>query len=230
VFDIPFSELRRIVPERTRIWSSAPRELIALVADRVHPELWQALALVIDRAPIVNVLAQKRAEAAYGLLPQWLTGSEFLFAAAPDLARAKQLVAQLRNAPLALSYPVNDAFARSVAERLAVNARDAGIVLQPTRNPGAHIRLIRWSLESPDAAGEIVRLAEMLGLPERASTLDSAKPETLYQAERALLDAHRILPIAYLPDIYGIAPRVQNWDEVHKSGFTLHLENVWVDP
>jgi len=230
VFDIPFSELRRIVPERTRIWSSPPRELIALVADRVAPEMWQALALAIDRAPIANVLAQKRAEAAYGLLPQWLTGYEFLFAAPPDLARAKQLVVPLHSTPLALGYPADDAFARSVAERIAVNARDAGIVLQPTRNPGANIRLIRWPLESTDAASELVRFAEMLGLPEHATNLDSARPETIYQAERALLEAHRILPIAYLPDIYGIAPRVHNWAEAHKNGFTLHLDNVWVDP
>ena len=85
--------------------------------------------------------------------------------------------------------------------------------------------MVRWHLESADAATELSRLAGILGMPERASALNPAKPETLYEAERALLDAHRVIPLIYLPDVYGIAPRVHNW-----SGLTLHLENVWVDP
>ena len=94
IFDIPFSQTRRVLPEHIRIWESPVHELIALVDDNVPPVEWQALALVIDRTPIVNVLAQKKAEAAFGLLPQWLSGYAFLFAAAPDVGRAKQLTAQ----------------------------------------------------------------------------------------------------------------------------------------
>jgi hypothetical protein len=112
-----------------------------------------------------------------------------------------------------------------------LNARDAGIVLQPTPNPGGAVRMVRWALESPDAAAELSRLAGLLGAPERANSLNSAKPETLYEVERALLDAHRIIPLAYLPEVYGVAPRVHNWEAAQKSGgFGLHLENVWVDP
>ena len=231
VFDIPFSQTRRVLPERTRIWSSPVRELIALVSGNVQPEVWQALALAIDRAPIVSVLAQRHGEAAFGLLPQWLTGYAFLFAAPGDLTRAKQIISQLRAAPLTLSYPANDGFARSVAERIALNARDAGIVLQPTPNPGGAIRMVRWQLESIDAASELSRLAAMLGMPERVSSSNPAKPETFYEAERALLDAHRVIPLVYLPEVYGIAPRVHNWDSAQKNGaFVLHLENIWVDP
>jgi ABC-type transport system substrate-binding protein len=235
VFDIPFSQTRRVLPERIRIWSSPVRELIALTSgtasDTVHPDVWQALALAIDRGPIVNVLAQRRAEAAFGLLPQWLTGYAFLFTAAPDAIRAKQLISQMRATPLTLSYPANDAFARSVAERVALNARDAGIVLQPTQNPGGALRMVHWPLESTDAAAELSRMAAMLGTPERANSLNSAKPETLYEAERALLDGHRVIPLVYLPEVYGIAPRVHNWESAQKNGgMAMHLENVWVDP
>ncbi len=231
VFDIPFAQTRRVLPERTRIWTSATHELIALVADKVQPPLWQALALAIDRAPIVNVLAQRRADAAFGLLPQWLSGYAFLFATPLDISRAKQTISELRLTPLTLSYPANDGFARSVAERVAVNARDAGIVLQPAQSPSGNIRLVRWPLESTDAAAELSRLAAMLGMPERVASLSSAKPETLYEAERALLDAHRVIPLAYLSEVYGIAPRVHNWDAAQKNGgLTLHLENVWVEP
>jgi hypothetical protein len=197
-----------------------------LVSESVQPDVWQALAPAIDRAPIVNVLTQRRGEAAFGLLPQWLSGYAFLFA-----TPRKPLVAQPRMAPSTLSYPANDGFARAVAERVALNARDAGIVLQPTPNPGGAARMVRWPLESIDAAAELSRIAGMLGLPDRANSLNSVRPETLYEAERALLDAHRVIPILYLPEVYGIAPRVHNWEAAQKNaGFSLHLDNIWVDP
>ena len=227
VFDIPFSQTRRVLPERIRIWSSRVRELIALVSDSVQPGIFEALALAIDRAPIVNVLAQRRAEAAFGLLPQWLSGYAFLFA-----AQGKQTASQMRTGPLTLSYSANDAFERSIAERVALNARDAGIILQPTQSPNGSVRMVRWPLESVDAAAELSRIAAMLGMPDRTNSLNSSKPETLYEAERALLDSHRVIPILYLPEVYGVAPRVHNWEAAQKNGggFALRLDNIWVDP
>ncbi|MGD0299522.1 MAG: ABC transporter substrate-binding protein [Bryobacteraceae bacterium] len=231
VFDIPFAQSRRVLPERIRIWSARVRELIALVSESVQPEVFEALSLAIDRVPIVNVLAQRRGEAAFSLLPQWLSGYAFLFA-----APGKQMVSQQRTGPLTLSYPANDAFERSIAERVALNARDAGIILQPTqnpaRNPAGAVRMVRWPLESIDAAAELSRIATMLGMPDRANALNSSNPETLYEAERALLGAHRVIPIIYLPEVYGIAPRVHNWEAAQRNGggFALHLDNIWVDP
>ena len=225
VFDLPLGPTRRVLPERTRIWSSPPHELIALLAVKTDPLGMQALALSIDRASIVNVLTQRKGEAAYGLLPQWLSGYAFLFATAPDLARAKTLIAQHQLPQLTLSYAANDSFARSVADRVAVNARDAGIQVQPTPNANGNLRLIRRQLESVDAAAELTRLAALLGAPDR-----TAKPDGLYEAERSLLDDRGIVPLVYVPAIYGIAPRVHNWDAAQKYGsFTLHLESVWVE-
>ncbi len=219
IFDIPFSSARRVLPEHIRIWESPVHELIALVGDNAN-----ALAPAIDRTPIVNVLAQKKGEAAFGLLPQWLSGYAFLFAGPPS-----RLPSQLRAVSITLSYPASDGFARSIAERVALNARDAGITVQPTPNPGGALRLVRWTLESSDAAAELNRIGSLLGFPERA--LSVARPQELYEAERAMLDAHRILPILFLPDVYGIATRVHNWDASQKSGgFSLHLENIWVEP
>ena len=73
LFDIPVGPARRILPEGLATWSSAPRTLLAIMAANADPALLQALALAIDRAPIVNVLAQHKGEAAFGLLPQWLS-------------------------------------------------------------------------------------------------------------------------------------------------------------
>jgi len=231
IFDIPFAQTRRVLPEHTRIWASASRELIAIEAVRVPPETFDALDLVIDRGPMVNVLGQRRAEAAFGLLPQWLSGYAFLFNRSPDVASARQIATRATAPLLSLSYPANDGFARSIAERVALNARDAGIIVQPTDRTTGSMRLIRWSLESRDAAMELQNIAGVLGLASETSSLDSSRPEELYQAERRMLESHRIIPVLYLPDLYGIAPRVHNWSQAQQNGsFSLHLDNLWVEP
>jgi len=231
VFDLPIGPARKIVPDRTRVWSSAPHELVALLTNNANPAVEQALALTVDRAPIVTVLTQRRGEAAYSLLPQWLSGDAFLFVAPPDIARARSILGQARIAPLTLGYPAGDVFLRSVAERVALNARDAGISIQPVSSANASLKLVRLPLESNDAAAELSRLANLIGEPERAAGLNPSKPETLYESERAILEDHRIIPLLYLPDVYGISPRVHNWDAAQRNGaFRLHLENVWVTP
>jgi ABC-type transport system substrate-binding protein len=224
LFDIPVGPSRRILPDGWATWSSAPRTLIAITAANVDPALLQALALAIDRAPIVNVLAQHKGEAAFGLLPQWISGYAFLFQSMPDLKQAKQLVSQLRLGPISLGYPPNDLFMRSVAERIALNARDAGITIQPTPSAGGNLRLVEFQLESANAADELQRVAG-----ERARPLDPTKPETLYDLERSLLDDHRIIPLVHLRETYGIAPRV-HFQRPSPDSFALHLENAWLQP
>jgi ABC-type transport system substrate-binding protein len=231
VFDIPFGSTRRVVPENTHIWASPPRELIALLAANPQSTLLQALSLAIDRTPIVNVLTQRRGEAAFGVLPKWLSGYAFLFQTLPDIARARQLISQLRLPAINLTYPSNDSFARAVADRIALNAHDVGITIQPTTNSGGSLTLVRWPLESADAAAELIRLLGFLGAGERAASIDSSKPETLFEAERALLDDHRLIPLVYLPELYGLGPRVHNSEAAQKRDpFRLNLDNLWVDP
>jgi hypothetical protein len=150
-----------------------------------------------------------------------------LFQSAPDVPRARQIVSQMRLGPISLSYPPNDLFLRSVAERIALNARDAGIAIQPTsnalNNPGGNLRLVQLQLESTDTAVELKRFSG------QANPLDPAKPETLYEFERSLLDDHRIIPLAYLRETYGIAPRV-HIESSKSDAFALHLEDIWLQP
>ncbi len=94
IFEFPSVRQRRIMPEGWTTWSSFPKTLVAIQGLNIDPNLLKALALAIDRAPIANVLAQHKADPAFGLLPQWLSGYEFLFQSAPDLARAKQISSQ----------------------------------------------------------------------------------------------------------------------------------------
>lgn len=229
LFDIPVGPARRILPEGLPTWSSAPRKLLAISAPNADPILLQALALLIDRAPIANVLAQHKGEAAFGLLPEWLSGYAFLFQSAPDVVRAKQLATPLHLAPMSLAYPGNDLFLRSVAERLALNARDAGIALQPTSSGNANLRLLEWPLESTDAPDELKRIAELVGLGDRAQQLAPGKPDVWYELERSLLEDHRIIPLVYLRETFGISPRV-HFQPTASDAFNLHLEDAWVQP
>ena len=118
------------------------------------------------------------------LLPQWLSGYEFLFQSAPDVTRAKQLVSQLR--------PGENAQPELPGERSvpAIRGRSRGFEcprrgdrsIQPTPGGNGNLRLMELPLESTDAAHELQRFAEQLGAADRARQLDPAKPETLYAA------------------------------------------------
>jgi ABC-type transport system substrate-binding protein len=229
VFEIPVGPTPRVLPEGTQTWASAPSKLIAIVAASAHPLVLQALALSIDRAPILNVLAQKRGEPAFSLLPQWLSGYAFLFQVAPDAARAKQLVAPLRLGALTLSYPPEDPFLRSVAERVALNAHDVGINLQPVPARNGNLNLVEWALQSTDAVAELARLAGFLGMADRARIIDASRPESLFEVERALLEEHRAIPLLHLPETYGLTPRVHVVSP-KAAAFSMPLDDMWLEP
>lgn len=225
VMDVPFGTTRRVLPEGMRIWTSAPRELVALLAVDVPLPVKQALSLAIDRTPLVNVLAQKRGEAAFGLLPQWLSGYAFLFATMPDVARAKELTAPMHLSTLTMAYPANDPFSRSIADRVALNARDAGIAIQLVQNPAASLRLVRLPLESADSNSELTRLASVMGLT------NGSKFDSLLETEKSLLENSRAIPLLYLPEVFGLSARVHNWEvSRQRSPFVMRLEDVWIDP
>jgi ABC-type transport system substrate-binding protein len=222
------NEARRL----RRTWASAPVRVMALVFDPKvkDPGVREALALAIDRAAIHSVLLQRQGEIAGSLLPQWLSGYAFLFSAAQDLARARSLVASLPAGAraLTLGYDAAEPMARSIAERIAVNARDAGLLVAvSTQNRNADVRLMQARLESLDPARALADVAAGLGLgqPPKASS-----PEALYAAERGLLDGHRAVPLFHLPDVYGPGPRVHTWltPGIGKLG-EWRFENVWLE-
>lgn len=237
------SDSARALQSGNRIWTSAPRELLALDFGRNSPtvedgRVREAVALAIDRNAINSVLLQKQGQPSGALLPQWLSGYAFLFPVAPQPVKAKQLVSALapRARTLSLGYDVSDPLARAVAERVAVNAREAGITLQVSGQPGKvqppsfDVRLVRLTLTSlrPDRA--LVELAGSLGLS--LPNLPAAPPtlEYLYQAERALVDDHRVIPIAWLPEIYAVGSQVKSWSTpgLLKSA-VWRFGNLWLD-
>ncbi|MBZ5727680.1 MAG: hypothetical protein LAP87_22110 [Acidobacteriia bacterium] len=224
------NELRR-QPAGRKVWPSAPVRLVALVfGARVEDaRIREALALAVDRAAIHNVLLQRQGEISGALLPQWLSGYAFLFATTPDTARARALVSALPASARTISLAVDDASdtaARTVADRIALNARDAGLIVSvAARAETADVRLVEARIASADPARALEDLALALHLAEPAHT-DS--PDTLYAAERALLADFRVVPLFHLPDVYGVNPLVRGGPGITPLG-EWRFDGLWLE-
>ncbi|HLV88195.1 MAG TPA: ABC transporter substrate-binding protein [Candidatus Sulfotelmatobacter sp.] len=201
---------------------SEPVELVGLVfaQDAKTPEeksLREALALSIDRASIRNVLLQGAGQPAGALLPNWMSGYEFVFPTDSDLARARRDRDQSRNVPAwKLGYDANDSLAKFLSERIALNARDAGLQLQPAAGATGDLRLVRASYTSPDPWLALAGLATLGGV---ATTKSAGSVEDLYASEQALLNTRRIIPLFHLPVVYAAAPTLKGW--------TLRADGSW---
>jgi hypothetical protein len=241
--EIPVEQARQAADRGVRVSLSQPDELLALVfpAGRAATEdarVREALAAAIDRASIVNFILQKNGEAAGGLLPQWSSGTAFLFPTAADPDRAKELWTQIASAPkLTLRYDSGDPLEQSVAERIVVNAREAGIsVTAQALQAGAPAAgvdglLMRLRMPSPAPRAALVNFLSVLGPVANidASPLpDPATPQDIYDRERAAISSGRVAPLVWLPQAYGLSARVRNW-KAPGPGETWPLADVWLD-
>ena len=226
VVELGPNELRRPAPGR-RIWTSSPVRLVALLfGGRAEDgRVREALALAVDRAAIHTVLLQHQGEISGALLPQWLSGYAFVFPAAADAARARWLTASLPAAARTLSLGYDDGFWQTVASRIALNARDAGLTVSVAapRAP-ADVRLVEVRIGSGDAARTLGGVAAALGFPQPQR---AESPEELYAAERALLEGFRVIPLFHLPDVYGVSPRVKGGPGISPLG-EWRFENLWI--
>jgi hypothetical protein len=226
--EIPPSEARR-QPAGRRTWVSQPVRVVLLdFGARVDdPRVREALALAVDRTAIFNVLLQRQGEISGALLPQWLSGYAFLFNAASDAARARALAASVPAQARSLSIGVEDPALRPIAERIALNARDAGLAVSWSRRPAWPMRAC-WKCASPsaDPAHALAAMASRARPPGAAARTDS--PDALYNAERALLDGFRVVPLFHLTDVYGVAARVKGAPGISPLG-EWRMENVWLE-
>jgi hypothetical protein len=232
VVELGPNELRRQTAGR-KVWSSSPVQLMALVfGPRVEDaRVREALALAVDRGAIHTVLLQRQGEISGGLLPQWLSGDAFLFAPAFDVARARSLVTAAGASSRTISLAVSDVSLRPIADRIALNARDAGLVVPVSAQSGAaDVRLVEVRMASSDPARALAETAAALGLAE-PSLAEPARwdtPEALYNAERALLEGFRVIPLFQLPRVFGAGPRVKGGPGITPLG-EWHFENLWVE-
>ena len=237
VVELAPDQVRRTQQDNRRVISSAASELIAIVVPRgtgaaENQTLRQALSLAIDRGTIQNVLLQRQGDPAASLLPQWMTGYAFLFSTTVDVARSRQLRTEAGGTqPIQLTYDGSDAIARAVAERVAVNARDAGIVVQTISN-GATVTqgaptLVRMPLDSSSAQAALAGIVGEIDPAQLPRVLAATSTEELYQIERELLGNFRLIPIAHASQSFAVSPRVHDWI-MNREGL-LPLDNVWVE-
>jgi hypothetical protein len=184
------------------------------------------LALAVDRSAIYSVLLQRQGEISGALLPQWISGYAFLFSTAADLNKARGIASALPPAARVLSLGVDDPGLRLIADRVAVNARDAGMavsVAAGASNPD--VKLVEARVEFDDPARALAGIAAALGLGE---PMRGDSPEARFAAERALLDGYRAIPLFHLPDTYGVGPRVKGGPGVTPSG-AWRFGDVWLE-
>ena len=252
--EIAPQDARHAAERGVRVSLSKPDELIALVFvgnphDKTTTAVRQAVSLSIDRAAIANFILQKTGEPANGLLPQWLSGTEFLFAQLPasatatGTARAKELLSQIAAIPkLVLGYDAADPLAQAIAERIVVNAKEAGVTITTQALPaGATIRASATSQLPVDALIQRVRItsttpavdenfaeAERLAGIETPTHATNSTPQDVLDRERAVLATYRIVPLERVPQVYGLSARVRNWT-APEPGETWPFADVWLD-
>ena len=228
--EVAAEQTRRLQPGHPLV-SSPKVELMALVfsSDAVSPEdrdLRDALGLSVERGSIRNVLLQGTGDASGGLLPTWLSGYGFVFPASANLQKARELRGQYRLVPnWTLGYEGSDPLARLVAERIALNAKDAGSSLQLSSASTADIRLVRVPLASSDPWIALKEFEANLGQPDLPMKYGSV--EELYGAERELLASRRVIPLFHLPVTYATTAKLKHW-AVQPDG-SWDVSDAWLE-
>jgi len=253
--ELSVDQIRNVEQNNQTVVLSRPADLLALVflqpdsggrpgKKPVDARVRQALGLAMNRAAISNVIFQRRAIPASGLLPQWLTGYEFMFNGATDMNRAKELradaAAYVVISPISLAYDFADPLARLAAERIAVDVREAGIIIQPYAE--SHINskaarasinadavLLRVPLQSLDPSVALAARMDDLGLPLESTSaiLGASRPEDLLDIERKLLESNRVLPVAHVPQALWLNSTAHNWQQ--ELNGTWNLDQLWLE-
>jgi len=254
--EIPPEQARYASGQGIRVSTSQPDELVAVVFIAGRPDaedarLREALSRAIDRAAMVNFILQKEGEPAGALLPQWSSGTAFLFSTAADPSGAKELAVQIGGSPrIVLGYDASDSLEESLAERIAVDAREVGIHVAPEALQNAHVplncdaRLVRLRMVSPDPRAALASFLAALapainvngpsgpngsnGAGETGALAAGASAEHIYDVERGIVNGYRVVPLVWLPEVYGLSGRVRDW-KAPAAGEGWPLADVWLE-
>jgi ABC-type transport system substrate-binding protein len=230
--EVAAEQSHRVAMEGRPVATSEPVELIALLFARdvqtpAEKSLRDAVALSVDRGSIRSVLLQGAGQPAGGILPNWMTGYEFVFPAEADLVRARHEREEVKVAPVwTIGYDPVDSISHLLAERIALNARDAGLTLQPTTAATADLRVTRIPLVACEPWIALREVAASAGLVRPAT--DGTSVEELYAAEQTILTTLRIIPLFHLPAAYAASASLRDWKP--RVDGSWNLADVWLGP
>ena len=139
--------------------------------------------------------------------------------------------------------------------RVAVNARQANLMVQVVARPGnnsspssvtgsvagstatnlggtgaplAGLHLFAWHYETVCPRAELDAMAGHLQLQESAEGAQGVNDlETLYAQERRFIEDRRVLPLVLLPEFAGIGGNVRNWMPARWGEW--RLADVWLE-
>lgn len=236
----------RLAQRQLRVASSRPLELFALVfeahrATATSEPLRRTLAAAIDRDAIRRVLLQGHGQPADALLPEWLSGYPAFTVSSrgPVLSARDAAALPAAQRTLVVRVDAADALGRAMAERIAVDAREAGLsaVVQAPAGlgPRPDVRLIRLLIEpsTPDRALAALVQAltpRTLGLITRERPPGPGSPlQTVARVERALLQNAVVVPLIHVPELVALGARVDLWTRpaVRPTG-AWDLANLWI--
>jgi ABC-type transport system substrate-binding protein len=212
-------------------------------------KLREAVSLSLDRQTMANVLLQKQAEPATALLPQWLSGYAFLSTMETNIDRAKEIRATLPanvaagKDPLRLSVDAPGDLAKLLGERVAVNARQATLIVQVVNHavqrvstattanlsdPAPSLHLFAWRFTALSPRLELESFVSAFNLGDSSeNAVSTTDPEQLYAREKKLLEQRRALPLVALPEYVGLGQNVRDWMPARWGEW--HLADVWLD-
>jgi peptide/nickel transport system substrate-binding protein len=230
------ADVRRSAQRQLRTFVSQPVDLVVVavepdrVTDLMAPVL-RTMAAAFDRQAIARVVAQGHAEPATTLLPAWIGGYVLPPRQGRVLSRANVAALPVRSRTLVLRVPADDPVLRAVAERLVVDAQQAGITLtlqvpEGRVTPRADARLLRVAVDvtSPERAlaGVLTPFTPRMAMLVGVSPAPGAPVEEVVRVESALAEQHVLVPIVHLPEIVAVAPGVDGW-----SGPLVGADGSW---
>jgi peptide/nickel transport system substrate-binding protein len=232
------TDVAELAPEQThhaasegfRTIQSSSAEFVGLLFSRdpqspAEATLREALSLSIDRAALSNVFLQGFGEPAGSLLPNWISGYAFLFPPVFDRTAAREKRASVSSTPhWMLSYDASDPMARVLAERVALNAQDVGLSLHAGSASNADLRLVSLGFASVTPAIALDALLEALNVPRPQHPLQTE--QDVYEAESALLQTRRLIPLLFLSETYTFSSDVQGWSQSRLG--TWRPANLWL--
>jgi hypothetical protein len=129
---------------------------------------------------------------------------------------------------------------KMIAERIAVDAREAGILVQTYGDAHGNSKsgratlnadavLLRLPLSSLEATAALAGLADELALPADtvSAIVKSSHPEELVEIERNALADYRLIPVVRLPQALWLNSNVHEWQQLPNGEW--RLDQLWVE-